>query len=491
MAKQLEQIKIKDIGIYGIIREAEVDSGLIPEGAVTEAINFHFDRKGAATVRSGLTTLGGTILTGKPCAGLHNAQSRTAIVAFSNGGSSAIYSFSGSSWGLSVTEGTASVRVRFVDFGSYTIMPNFNYNTYSSMRFWGAGADGASYWKTTGNPINPQNMWGYNPQFLEVYKSRMYASGDPSYPSRLFFSSVISSAGNITWTPSTDYVDINPGDGEDNTALKRFSLELLFFKPSYIYRFRTSSVDPDPLIKIGTRSHESIVEGKRGLYFHHDSGFYKYTGSYPTEISRPISDIVAAIPYSQFSDIVGWNDSDHIYWSVGNLTISETKGNSTWKNVVLRYTESSEVWTILSYGQDIRRAIIYNNGTTVSRIIGTDHGVVATFDSGNTDFGEPIKYRLRTKWYEWGGISNRKVIQELLAICEKAQAMEMMYQIDEDTTWFSIGQIKRFITYFPNLAINFNRIKFQITGVSRFESPIFRGLEIFKGINEGVISTSS
>lgn len=487
MATSLQKQRIRNIGIYGVIRPAEVDDALIPENAVTEAMNFHFDRKGAATVRPGLTALGSTVLNARPCVGMHNMMAATAIAVFSDGGSSAIFVWSGSSWGLSLSEGTASVRIRFADFGSFAIVPNFNYNTLSSMRYWSGIANGASYWRWTGNPINGQNLWGYNPRFIEVYKSRVYVAGDPLYPGRLFFSSVITAAGNITWAPTTDFVDINPNDGEDTTGLKRFSLELLLFKPNYIYRFRTSSVDPDPLIKIGTRSHESIVEGKRGLYFHHDTGFYRYAGSYPQEISRPIIDFINAIPYSQFDDIIGWKDNDHIYWSVGNLTIKETGADVVWRNVILRYTESSEIWTVYSYASDIRGAVEFNSGSTISVIVGSDLGVVATHNSGVTDVGEPIKFRIVTKWYEWEGVETTKIIQQIVALTEKAQEAQLMYQVDDNPEWQTLGQIRKYLNFFDSLSIKFHRIRFKVTGVSRFEAPMFLGLEITQGINEGVI----
>lgn len=484
----LEPREIKNLGVNGLIREKAVDDNLLPEGAVTEAVNWHFDQIGAATVRPGLTTLGATVLTARPAVGMHNAQAGTALVVFSNGGSATIYSFNGSAWSMSLDGGTASVRVRFVDFGSYTIAINFMYNTYTSMRFWNAGS--SRHWHHTGNPINPHNMWGYAPQLGEVFKSRIYLAGDTSKEgnkSRLFFSSVISSSGLITWSPTVDFVDINPGDGEGITGLKRFSLELLVFKPGYIYRFRTNGVDPDPLIKIGTRSNESIVEGKKGLYFHHDTGFYQYQGGYPREISRPIFDIVEAIPYSQFDDIIGWNDADHVYWSIGNITLDETEGEVTLRNVVLRYTESSELWTIYSYSNDIRAGVTYNSGTDVTRIIGTDHGVVATHNSGTSDFGEPIEFRMRTKWYNWGSLVAQKMIDEISAVCEKAQGAQLMYQIDDSTAWKTIGDLKRFVTHFTKKQIRFHRIRFQIIGSSRNEAAVFRGLEIIRGLNEGVI----
>lgn len=484
--------KISNIGVKGLIREASVDSNLIPDTAVLESTNWNFDRIGVAQVRLGLTSLGSTVLTSRPAVGMQNVQTNTAVAVFSNGSSATIYSYGTSStpnaWAVSLDGGTASVKVRFADFSGVTVTPNFMYNTLSSMRFWDGGTRN---WKFTGNPINPQNMWGFNPQLIEVYKSRIYLTGDPAFKSRLWFSTVIDNNGNITWDTTNNYVDINPGDGEDVSGLKRYALELLFFKPNYIYRFKTSGTDPDPLIKIGTRSNESIVEGKRGMYFHHDTGFYQYTGGYPTELSRPIIDFVKAIPYSQYANIVGWNDIDHIYWSIGNVTMPETYGNLTIKNCVVRYTESSGVWTVYSYASDVRRGMTFNNGTTLTRLVGLDNGVVATQDSGNTDLGEPIKYRMKTKWYDFGEIAQRKILQEIVGVCEKAQASEIAYEVDDDPTIRTIGELKKLFNYFPvrssALNIKFHRIRFVIQGMCRFDSPIFRSIEFTNVINEGVV----
>ena len=486
MATPLDPKPIRNLGLHGIMRESSVDSSLIPDGAVIEAVNCQFDRIGAVTLRLGIAGLGSTVVAGYSCVGLHNVQSGTIISAFDSAGSIRVFRYTGSAWTSTLSGLTSSSKIRFVDFAKRTILVN---GTYDSIRVW----DGLTTdtWATTGAPINPDqfasdatvNTQTLRAKFIEVYKSRVYLAGDPTSPDRLFYSSVISTTGNITWTPSTDFVDINPSDGENITALKRFSLELLVFKPNYLYRFRTSGVDPDPLIRIGTRSQESVIEGKRGVYYHHDSGFYRYSGGYPEEISRPINDIVAAIPYTQYDDISAWKDGDHVLWSLGNLTIDGT----TWKNVVVRFTESSELWTVYSYPANIQRASTFNSSTALSRVLGLENGVVATYDSGNTDLGEPINYRMITKWYDWGNIYTRKVIQHVVALAEKFQEAQIMYQVDDDTAFRSLGQIRKYINFYDSLAIRFHRIRFKLTGSSRSEQMIFQGLEVIQGINEGVI----
>src|SRR3990167_1340530 len=456
MSTPLQQRSIRNIGSYGIIRESSVDSTLAPAGSVSEARNFHFDRIGAASLRPGLTAIGATVSAGNTCVALHNAQSSILIAAFSSGVNGGV-SFSripnnnnAYIWASAVftiaSETGVAPTVRFVDFNNYTLaIPVASTGTYESMKY---GTFPFTSVISGGNPLNTQHFMdvdGNRASFGEVYKSRIYLAGDPDTPSRLFFSSVIDSAGNISWTPRTDYVDINPGDGESISGLKRYSLELDVFKPNYIYRFRTSGLDPDPLIRIGTRSQESIIEGKKGLYFHHETGFYRYSGGYPIEISRAINDFVDSIPVSQRDDIIGWKDNDHIYWSLGNLTIKEVKESVLWRNVVVRYTESTDLWTIFSYKQDIRRGVPYVTKTSSSISVGLDNGMVALFNEGNTDIDEPIKYRLVTKWYDWGNILERKTIQELGAVAEKSREAQLMYQTDENLEWQGIGQLKKLV----------------------------------------------
>ena len=497
MSQPMQPQQIRNIGSYGAVREASVDYSLAPEGSVPDVQNFHFDRIGAATVRPGMATLGATVAAGYPIWGLHNSQNGSMFAAISQGGSMRVYAFpSGLSWTSSLTGGSANIKVRFLEAGGRTVVLNFgnSSNMYSSIQF----LTTSNTWVTTGNPINPQALTddvagSVQPQFGEVYKSRIYVAGGNTNgnniaSSRLHFSEVINSSGNFLWVPGTNFVDINPNDGENITGLKRFSLELLVFKPNYIYRFKTAGVDPDPLIKIGTRSHESIVEGKRGLYFHHDTGFYKYTGGYPQEISRPISDVVDSIPFGQYDDIASWKDQDHIYFAVGTVAVSETNGTMTIKNAVARYTESSEVWTVYSHGQNPSIGSDYNSGSALSRVVGLTNGVVATYNSGTTDLGEPISYRIRTKWYEFEGIAAQKIIQEMTAICEKAMGSQLAYRVDEDVTFKPIGNLNDLVNLYNKLSIRYHRIQFQLHGVSRGEAPIFRGVELIKGINEGIIA---
>ena len=311
MATNLDPFVIKNLGIYGVIRESEVDSDLLPEQAVVEAVNVSFDRKGTMTVRPGLTILGSQMGSGSATFGLfsasfNNTSAGTLLATGSDGPNNDVYVFTEATnaWTKSKLDDTAGAKTRFTVFTNRVIAVNRS----NPLAFWAATSD--TTWIASGNPINAHQLTVQGglaanivPEVIETFKSKVYIAGDSTNPDRLYYSSVISSASNITWTPSTDFIDIQPSDGENITALKRYSLTLLIFKPNYIYRYHgIEGLDPDPLINVGTRSQESVVVAKDGCYFHHDSGFYKYAGGMPQEISRPISDIVDAIPKSSYAN---------------------------------------------------------------------------------------------------------------------------------------------------------------------------------------------
>ena len=506
---ELGKFTIRPVGVYGVQRESSIDSQLIPQGGIVEAVNFNFDRIGAATVRPGMTRIGGTMSgIGGTIVALYNAGGSAMLVAnyLGNVWATPVEGLGSQTWAATTLNG--SIKTRFVDLGDYVLgIPAGSPPTSRNMlvaRYPYKDTLAASGGGSTGNPFNINQFTGKaHASFGENYKSRIYLGGNIVKPNRLYFSSVIDSEGNISWNPDFDFVDVNPGDGDVMTGLKRFLLDLLVFKRNLIYRFRTTGLDPDPMIKVGTRNHESIVEGKRGLYFHHLSGFYRHTGGVtPVEISRPIADIVDAITVDQAENIGGWRDNDHIYWSVGgNITVGGPRNSTIFKNVVFRYTESSEAWTVYEYPYAIGRGSAFVSNTVSSIAIGPNtpltggglnSGFVAEFNRGTVDatISAPvsINYRMITKWYEWGGTETRKFIEQIAIIAEKGMGMNVMYQVDEDDNWQTINpDLRKLVTIFTVPTKRFNRIRFKIAGVSKDESAVFLGLDVIKGTNEGVI----
>lgn len=457
----------------GIVREAAVDELMVPENTVQEAVNLHFDRIGAVTLRKGLTLLGSQIADGTAVLGIGNYRNNagTTYRALAKVGT-AVYAYNGSSWSAVRSGLGASTKARFTNFIDLTYMVNGN-----------AGSGVQTY---NGSSFGTSNV-GSLPagDFIEQYRSRVWV-GD-SATDKLYYSNVVSTSNTITG--GTEFLQISPQDGEKMTGLKRHPRALLVFKNNHIYRvFTTNSTDPDPSIFRGTYSQESIIEGKDGISYHHPSGFYNFVfDGQQEEISRPIIDIAQAIPRSYYENVSGWVDDDHKYWSIGDITL----GGVNFTNVVVRYTVSTQIWTVYSYASEIRCAGLYDDGTNLITILGDDDGNVLQFDSGATDNSSAIFYDLKTHWMYFSQLrTTSKSLAEIASLHENAHGGNLSYQIDMDSPnkWTPIGELRDDLYQIHNLGVErFTRIRFRLSGSSSGSPFIFRGFEALNLLIEGEI----
>ena len=456
----------------GVVREAAVDELMVPENTVQEAVNLHFDRIGAVTLRKGLTLLGSQIGNNTNVLGIGNYRNNagTTYRALAMVGTG-VYAYAGS-WSLVRSGLTSGSKARFANFIDLTYMVNGNGNQAV------ATYDGSSFGSSNIGSLPSGD-------FIEQYRSRVWV-GD-SATDKLYYSDVVSTSNTISG--GTSFLQISPQDGEKITGLKRHPRALLVFKQNHIYRvFTINSTDPDPSIFRGTYSQESIIEGKDGISYHHPTGFYNFIfDGQQEEISRPIIDIVQAIPRSYYENVSGWTDDDHKYWSVGDLTV----GGVSFANVVVRYTISTQVWTVYSYGAEIRSAGLYDDGTNLITILGDDDGNVLQFDSGVTDNGTPIFYDMKTHWLYFSQVrTTSKSLSEIASLHENAHGGNLSYQIDTDSPnkWRPIGELREDLYQIHNVgAERFTRIRFRLSGSSSGSPFVFRGFEALNLLIEGEI----
>lgn len=460
----------------GLITESAVAENNFPIDAVSEAINFHFDKIGCATLRPGLTLLGSSLGSGNTL-GLYEFRdsgsgSNNQIIQVN---ATTAYYLSGTSW-TSIRSGlTNNSKARFTTFLDFIWMVNGN----DSTAIWDGNPSNS--FVTTGNAASAPTG-----QFIENYRSRVWITGNSTYPDRVYFSSLPSSVTTpiVTWNTSVttgDWIDISPSDGDNITGLKKAKTALLVFKRNHIYRiYSISESEPDPKINVGTYSQESIVEAKDGYYFHHPTGFYRYSDGSIQEISKPIIDVINAISLANYSKICGWQDGDHAYWSVGNVTYQ----GITYSNMVVRYTISTQTWTHYQYPTQFLVSSDYNDGTSLFKLIGDDSGNVLKVNVGKTDNGSQIFYSLIHKWMEIDTLlSTEKNLNKVLFSHKGGANSKVQYQIQDDLVndWAKSlnSQFKESDTGFDDV-INVNKIRFRISGVSKGEPFEYRGFELIK-----------
>lgn len=478
----------------GLIMEGAVSEHRRPMTSVTESLNFDFDTIGSAKVRKGTTQLGNT-LSGN-ILGIHyhvdsvnSGGTNTQLIIVN--GTVAYYLASGTTWTSKRTGLTAGSKARFSTFLNFVFMVNGTEAT----AIW-TGNTGDSF-VTNGNAASAPVG-----KFIENFRSRMWIAGDATYPSRLHYSSVPSSVTTpiITWDTSVttgQWIDISPSDGEAITGLMRSRNAMLVFKPNHLYRvYSIAQTDPDPYFSVGTSSQESVVETKAGVFFHHSSGFYQYNlYGIVQEISRPIIDIIKAIPTSSYPSVCGWleADGDRLNWSVGNVTVN----GITLTNLVVRYTISTQTWTYRTYPSQflvaLRRQPLYTDGTTQFVVVGDTAGKTFEYNTGTTDAGTAISYALTHSWDDLDGLHlTRKNVQTGLFLHEQGAGTKVNYQIedengviDPESDWSKeVGELKDSDTGFNTMDIKARKVRFRLSGTSIGQQFIYDGYQLAGVVNE-------
>lgn len=465
----------------GVVQDSVVDEYLAPKDSVSLAINLHFDRLGSTQLRPGVTILGSQIDAGDAILGLHQFLDQgtgtdNRLLAVVN---TALYYLSGGTWTSKRTGLTAQKKARFTNFLDFVWMVN--------------GADATAIWDgasansfiTTGNAASAPIGF-----FIENFKSRVWILNNPSNPSRAYYSTLPDpSTGLVSW--EGDYIDISPGDGEDITGAKKFGKILWMFKNNYMYPiFSINETEPDPSINVGTYSHESISVAKDGMYWHHPTGIYRMRKgeSQPMEISRPVDDVIKNILRTNYDLISSWVDRDHVYFSVGNVTLDN---GLIITNCVLRWTISTETWTIYSYAHSFTCGAQYDTGSALAQVVGDSDGKVHTFNSGLSDNGIEIHYQLETQWTNILGLrSETKVINKIAGVHENAAGGKVGFRKDKDniSEIKALGSLKEPETMFNNIRdMKGKRFKMNLSGSSKGTPFTFQGFEILEYKNEGII----
>lgn len=461
MAEKISFPPIKN----GMYREAAIDQALIPQDSLAFSMNMHNDVIGAMTLRKGMTALGTQLTASTPILGMHfyrnNAGSTFASIAKIG---TTVKAYSGSSWANIRTGITAGSKARFTNLVDYTFMVNGTGNEV--LQTWsGSGSMG-----TTNDGDLPKG------DCIENYRNRIWVA--QATLDKVFYTDVVNTDNTISG--GTGFLQISPNDGEKIRGLKRHPRALLVFKENHIYRiFNVNNADPDPSIMRGTYSQESIIESKRGIHYHHPSGFYDFVfDGEQKEISRPIIDIIQSITRANYDNIAGWAEDDALCWSVGDITL----GGIAFTNVVCRYTLSTEVWTVYSTASEIRSASFYDDGSNgVFNLVGDDNGYVMKWGVGTTDNGSPIFYDLQTQWMTLTQLrTTSKTLSTIVSLHENAQGGNLSYKLDTDplSKWRPIGDLARDLYQIDSLnAKDFYRIKFRLSGNSSGSPFNFRGFE--------------
>ena len=467
---------IRDIS-HGIVEAVDYASLGAKANAVRFAVNMRFDKElGRAVTREGTALVGAQIANGQEILGLHQfilSSGTKYLLAVVNGAAnSALYRLIGSDWTSESLSGVKGTKHRFLTYLD-TVMILDGTNQTSS-------ANGDTF-VTTGGNLDIGNCPAG--KYAIEWHDRVYVAGVSGNEDTLYYSS-IPTGGAISWTTGDGSIDIEPFSGQGNiTGLAKVPGYLLIFKDRALKRWDGVSTYPDDLDIIGSSSQESIVNaGKVAMYFsagyNESHGFYETNGVDTRKISRPIQDIVDAIPSANYSSIAGFSNGEYSLWNIGDITYSDM----VYSDVVVLYHISTNTWTVFSYPTEFKVFSPYISGNDLKIIGGNDDGEIIELFTGDLDnitgsSNLGIQYVLQYHPQELGNRALNKDISQIVTQTKNGQGGSLSVRTDETKDFKPVGVIKN--DFGNELATNLSGHTFEpkFTGISTAGTEII-GLDI-------------
>lgn len=487
MLKSINDVPLDPI-TEGVISENILSHYVSPKGSISYAENFHNDSLGVMTTRRMFTSVGTSptaralscvlyTLTAGGSSGVQSILWQQGAVLYRQQilGSGSVDNFPG-------TFGISSLPQRFDQVQGKLLMTN------------GTGQP-RYYDGTTASGGTPTVLGTSFPNTVNLISSgfigRVWTADSTDSSNKLYYSDVIPAGGVTAVTGGASFLTINANSGDKITGFARLQNVLYVFTHNGIFRcYNTQSLDNTSLAQVGCFNQEAIVQAKNGFYFYHPSGIY-YLGSngFPQEVSGKIRDIIQKIPNANQGSVFGWSDDDHVYFNVGLLP-----GLSSIKQYILRYTVSTQVWTMYAISNsgtsltftcaastnfastaitsdDIYPINYIFADDTVSFFKGTFNVFLPTTvnSSVTNDFNSiPIYAEFETNWLVFDNETHVKRVNGFAIASENAAGFRVAYRVDkdQDNTWREVGELSEsYITLFNEFqSTKFNRIKFRVYG---------------------------
>lgn len=437
---------------------------LAPIDSVYFSQNLEYDTKiGVAKIRHGTARVGDQIVDNAEVLGVHQFITTGGVailLAAVNDGASPshldIYSLTGSTWTKRKEDLTKDIKARFLTYLDTVV-------AYNGTDAATCSVNGTAWAAATGN------LDGANFPLGDVaieWNDRIYVSGVSGEKHRLYYSST-PTAGAISWTSGNGYLDIEPEDGGgDITALAKVPGYLLIFKERSLKRWNGSSTFPDDLFKVGAASMEAVCLGKGAAYFFSadGKGIYATAGSYPALISKPVKDIIDAIPSSYYTSVSSHSDGTDVRFSIGDITLD----GLDYTNVVLKYNIDTQTWSCHSYGTEPLVWTTYKSGGETITIFGDNDGNIMEIGTGTEDVDAaaavvPIEFTYQTHELEFSDTIQE--ITRLVVHTRYGKDSKVLARIDNGD-WKEIGSVKN-DNQLINCSLRGTRFQFRISGTNK------------------------
>jgi len=309
-------------------------------------------------------------------------------------------------------------------------------------------------------------------KYIKRYRDRLYVANcrysGTDYPYRIYFSSV-PTAGAITWTPASDFLDVD--FGEQIMGIGTNWDRLMAFTEYSAYAYDQSIWKK--VWDIGTTSHRTIQTHNSYMFFCNGDGAWVTTGGVPQNISGPVIDFFrSGSPRNFFATIV--DEEYRVY--VGTVTVD----GITYTNCELIWNIPTSTWRTREYAQNMTVYARYNNSGVVQQYMGDTLGKVYVkgkyTDSTllNSDNGTAIHSNFELAPFSLGDLDAEGSLGRIVVFAERAQGVKLSARvIDKNsrvlTPYVGIGQLTKYVQSF-NVDIR-KGVLIQIAGAEYGSSP--------------------
>lgn len=278
---------------------------------------------------------------------------------------------------------------------------------------------------------------------IEQYKDSLFIIGDPSNPSRLYYSAGGDLINDFSSANGGGFVDISKNDGQKGKALKVFKNSLVVWKEGSIYQFSFSSSGAPSLTQItsavGCVSTRGVIAVENDIFFADLRGIFT-VGNQPgfsfdvlrtNEISSRVRSVFQSIDPAYIQNISA------TYATVANKNLaifSYTPSGSTTNSKALVYDVERVGW----YKWNNIQANCWTSYTDSSGdqhvLYGDDSsGYVKEILTGTTDFGSPISGSFKLKSESFGDLSIYKTLKDISVVLRQPSGSVNMAIIVDGT----------------------------------------------------------
>jgi len=320
-----------------------------------------------------------------------------------------------------------------------------------------------------------------NAKYIKRYRDRLYVANcynSGAYPYRVYFSSV-PSAGAITWTPATDFIDIDYS--EEIIAMGENWDYLLIFTEYMAYYYNQTSFKK--LWDVGCSSHRTLKNYSAYMIWANSDGVWVSANmGRPQNIAGNVIDFIrGGTPSNFFAEVI--DEEYHLY--VGNVTVDGV----AYANVDLVFNFATSTWRWRELGTAMSIFARYNSSGVQRLYMGSTVGDVwdkSKYTDSTKYYADnyvsaystatDISVNCETKPYYFDDPSIRKRLERVTVFSDRAIGCQLKMRVFDKNTralkpYVSIGQLTKYINVFDGNDVEFNMVQFEFVESSK--NPYF------------------